>query len=116
LHERHLDRNPGRLTRAGGAQAFSGGIDGVGRIEWLMYYRPDHCQFRRPAGGRRAVDGRRGTFILTSVGSHDGVLSRGTWTVVAGTGKGELSGIVGNVRWKAGPGPQATFELTYEFA
>jgi len=55
LHERHLDRNPGRLTRAGGAQAFSGGIDGVGRIEWLMYYRPE-----RTANfvGLREVDGQ----------------------------------------------------------
>jgi hypothetical protein len=39
---------------------------------------------------------------------------RGTWTVVPETGKGDLTGIVGNGRWKAGPGPQATFELTYQ--
>jgi hypothetical protein len=31
-----------------------------------------------------------------------------------GTGKGDLSGIVGSGRWKAGPGARATFELTYE--
>ena len=115
--EMYSDRNPGRLTRAGGTQAFSGGIDGVGRIEWLMCYRPDRtADFVGLQEVDGAVDGRRGTFVLTSVGSHDGVLSRGTWTVVAGTGKGELSGIVGNGRWKAGPGPRATFELTYEFA
>lgn len=115
--ETYSDRNPGRLTRAGGTQAFSGGIDGVGRIEWLMCYRPDRtADFVGLQEVDGALDGRHGTFVLTSVGSHDGVLSRGTWTVVAGTGKGELSGIVGNGRWKAGPGPQATFELTYEFA
>ncbi|MEX1169208.1 MAG: DUF3224 domain-containing protein [Chloroflexota bacterium] len=115
--ETYSDRNPGRLTRAGGRQAFSGGIDGVGRIEWLMCYRSDRtADFVGLQEVDGTVDGRRGTFVLTSVGSHDGVLSRGTWTVVAGTGKGELSGIVGNGRWKAGPGPQATFELTYEFA
>jgi hypothetical protein len=61
-----------------------------------------------------AVEGRQGSFVLTSAGSHDGVHSKGIWTVVAGTGKGELSGIVGKGRWQAGPGPQATFELTYE--
>ena len=39
--ETYSNRHPGRLTRAGGTQAFSGGIDGVGRIEWLMCFRAD---------------------------------------------------------------------------
>lgn len=113
--ETYTDRNPGRLTRAGGSQEFSGGIDGVGRIEWLMCYRGDRtAEFVGLQEIEGAVDGRRGSFVLTSVGSHDGVHSTGTWTVVSGTGKGDLAGIVGNGRWKAGPGPRATFELTYE--
>jgi len=29
---------------------------------------------------------------------------------------GGLSGIIGNGTWVAGPGPQATFELSYAFA
>lgn len=111
----YADRKPGRLTRARGTQAFSGGIDGAGRIEWLMCYRGDRtADFVGIQEIEGVVGGRRGEFVLTSVGSHDGVHSKGTWTVVAGTGKGELAGIVGNGRWKAGPGPQATFELTYD--
>jgi Protein of unknown function (DUF3224) len=113
--EMYSDRKPGRLSRAGGTQAFSGGIDGVGRIEWLMCYRGDRtADFVGLQEIDGAVGGRRGSFILTSVGTHDGVQSAGTWTVVPGTGMGDLAGIVGNGRWKAGPGPQATFVLTYE--
>jgi hypothetical protein len=62
------------------------------------------------------IEGRRGTFVLTSVGSHDGIRSKGTWTIVPRSGTGELAGIVGNGVWAAGPGPQATFELSYEMA
>lgn len=111
----YSDRSPGRLTRAGGTQEFSGDIDGAGRIQWLMCYRGDRtAEFVGMQEIEGAVGGRRGTFVLTSVGSHDGVHSKGTWTVVPGTGTAELAGIFGTGRWKAGPGPQATFELTYD--
>lgn len=114
--ETYAERNPGRLTRAGGTQEFTGGIDGAGTIEWLMCYLGDRtAQFVGMQQIDGAIAGRRGAFVLTSVGSHDGVQSKGTWTVVSGTGTGDLAGIVGSGRWKAGPGPKATFELTYEF-
>jgi hypothetical protein len=111
----YSERKPGRLTRAGGKQAFSGDIDGVGRIEWLMCVRADHtADFVGLQEIDGAIHGRHGGLVLTSVGSHDGVRSSGSWTIVAGTGTGDLAGIVGNGRWKAGPGPRGTFELTFE--
>jgi hypothetical protein len=115
--ETYAERNVGRLARAGGSQAFSGGIEGVGRIEWLMCFRADRtAAFVGLQEIEGAIGGRRGAVVLTSVGSHDGVRSTGSWTIVTGTGTGDLSGIVGNGRWKAGPGPKGTFELTYEVA
>jgi uncharacterized protein DUF3224 len=113
--ETYADRQPGRLTRSGGTQAFSGDIEGSGRIEWLMCYRSDRtAEFVGLQEIEGAIDGKRGEFVLTSVGSHDGVQSKGEWTIVSGSGKGELAGIAGGGTWKAGPGPQGTFELSYE--
>jgi hypothetical protein len=113
--EVYSDRNPGRLTRAGGVQQFSGGIEGTGRIEWLMCYRGDRtAEFVGLQEIEATIDGRQGEFVLTSFGSHDGIRSKGNWTIVPGSGKGDLAGIVGNGTWVAGPGPQATFELSYE--
>lgn len=113
----YADRNPGRLTRAGGEQSFSGDIVGSGRIEWLMCYRGDKsAEFVGLQEVAGEVDGRSGEFVMTSMGSHDGVQSKGIWTIVQGSGKGDLTGIVGGGSWKAGPGPQATFELSYDFA
>jgi len=115
--ETYSDLGEGRLTRSGGAQAFSGDIEGTGRIEWLMCYRADRtAEFVGMQEIDAVIDGRRGSFVLTSVGSHDGVRSNGTWTIVPGSGRGELAGIVGQGIWAAGPGPQATFELSYEMA
>ena len=114
--ETYADRSPGRLTRAGGAQKFSGDIQGDGRIDWLMCYREDRsAEFVGMQLIDGTLDGRRGEFVMTSVGGHDGVRSKGTWTVVSGSGRGDLAGIMGSGSWLAGPGPQATFELTYAF-
>ena len=115
--ETYAERDPGRLSRAGGTQEFSGDIQGAGRIEWLMCYRSDKtAEFVGMQEIDGTIDGRRGEFVLTSTGSHDGERSTGSWTIVPGSGKGDLSGITGHGAWKAGPGPQATFELSYEFA
>lgn len=114
--ETYADRKPGRLTRSGGAQAFSGDIEGTGRIEWLMCYRGDRsAEFVGMQQIEGTLDGRTGEFVMTSTGTHDGVRSKGTWTVVSGSGNGDLSGIIGNGTWVAGPGPKATFELSYTF-
>ena len=107
----------GRLTRAGGTQEFSGGIEGTGRIEWLMCYRADRtAEFVGMQEIEATIDSLRGEFVLTSIGTHDGTRSTGTWRIVPGSGKGELAGIAGNGTWAAGPRPQATFELSYEIA
>lgn len=77
--ETYSERDPGRLTRAGATQAFSGGIDGVGRIEWLMCFRADRtADFVGLQEIDGAIEGRRGALVLTSGGSHDGVRSTGS--------------------------------------
>jgi hypothetical protein len=115
--ETYSDRDSARLSRAGGAQEFSGDIQGSGRIEWLMCYRSDGtAEFVGMQEIEGTIDGRRGAFVLTSAGSHDGVRSTGSWSIVPESGTGDLSGIVGNGTWQAGPGAQATFQLSYELA
>jgi hypothetical protein len=60
------------------------------------------------------IDRRAGAFVLTATGSFDGQRSEGSWTVVPGSGTGDLAGIVGDGVFKAGPGSQASFQLSYE--
>jgi hypothetical protein len=113
--ETYAERRPGKLTRANGTQKFDGDIKGTGRVEWLMCYRKDktaeYVGLQEISG---TLGGRRGSFVLTASGAYDGTRSRGKWTIVPESGKGGLAGITGKGSFTAGPGPQATFRLTYE--
>ena len=105
-----------KLTHASGAQRFSGDIAGDGAIHWLMLYRSDKtAQFVGLQRVTGSVGGRRGTFVMAADGQHDGTSSRISWTVVPGTGSGDLVGIRGTGTLVAPGGRQGTYELEYEF-
>lgn len=104
-----------RITHAHGDQAFGGAIAANGHVDWLMCYRADRtASFVGVQVIDGSIDGRRGTFLLTSIGDHDGKASRGRWEVVGGSGSGELDGISGEGDWTAGPGPTGSYRLRYE--
>lgn len=110
-----LDEAGVRVTHARGEQAFRGGIEGTGAVDWLMCYRPDKtADFVGVQRIRGTLDGRRGSLVLTSSGRHDGRTSHGAWSIVAGSGTDELDGISGAGSWEAGPGPEARYRLSYE--
>lgn len=103
-----------KLTHVSGTQRFTGDIEGEGSVEWLMCYLPDGTA--RFVGLQR-IDGtigdRRGSFVMESSGDHDGASSKGTWTVVAGSGTGDLADIGGDGGFEAPGGPEVTYRLAY---
>ena len=103
----------GKLTRATVELAFSGAIDGVAAFEWLMAYRADGtAHFVGLALLRGSVDGRAGTFVLENTGEFDGMVAKGEWSVVQGSGTGDLEGLTGAGGFQAGQ--EATYTLEYE--
>ena len=110
------DRGDGaKLTHASGDQAFSGDIEGEGQVHWLMCYRPDgsatYVGLQRITG---SVGGRSGSFVIDASGEFDGAASRGTWSVVPGSGEGDLAAISGSGKFEAPGGPNASYDLDYE--
>jgi hypothetical protein len=104
-----------KLTRATVGQAFTGDIDGEGGVQWLMSYRTDGTA--RFVGMQRVtgeVGGRRGSFVMETVGEFDGKVAAADWSVVDGSGTEELAGITGNGRFEAPMGSEATFSLDYD--
>jgi hypothetical protein len=103
-----------KLTRVAGTQRFGGTIEGAGSVDWVFGYRPDRTAvfagFQRIEG---SVAGRSGSFLLESIGEHDGKGSTGRWRIVTGSGTGELSGIHGEGTFEAPGGPEASYELEY---
>jgi hypothetical protein len=103
-----------RLTRAHGAQRFTGDIQADGQVEWLACYLPSGSArligLQRVAG---SVDGRTGAFVMEATADHDGHNSTGTWTILPASGTGELAGIRGSGTFEA-EGPAVRYHLDYE--
>ena len=105
-----------RLTKAEVTQRFEGDIAGEGSAQWLMAYQSNGtARFV----GLQLVDGevagRRGTFVLETVGEFDGAMARWEAGVVAGSSTGELAELSGRGRFEAPHGSQASYELELEF-
>ena len=104
-----------KLTRANGTQQFGGDLEGDGSVEWLMCYLADGSA--RFAGHQRlegSVEGRSGSFVVEAIGTFDGGRSIGDWTVIEGSGTGELAGITGRGGFEAPGGTEASYHLEYE--
>jgi hypothetical protein len=106
----------GKLTRASVTQALSGDLEGDASVEWLMCYRPDgtadYTGLARVSG---RLGDRAGDFVLQTAGTFDGGEARGDWTVVPGSGTGELAGLHGRGGFSAPKGTQGTTTLEYGF-
>jgi Protein of unknown function (DUF3224) len=107
----------GKLTRASVAQAFSGDVEGEGAVEWLMCYRADDTAdfvgLQRIAG---RLGERSGSFVLRTTGTFDGTEAKGDWSVVRGSGTGELAGVRGEGEFSAPVGGEPSIRLEYEVA
>ena len=73
-------------------QTFTGDISGAGAARWLMSYAPDgkaHFVGLQHVDG--AIQGRRGTFVLETIGDFDGHMARWRAGVVEGSAAGQLA-------------------------
>lgn len=107
-----------KLTRASTASVYSGGLAGRSVIEYLIYYpNAGPCTYIGIEQFTGELDGKSGSFAL----QHDGRFADGTatsrWTVVAGSGDGELRGLRGSGGFAGQHGVKTTTAtLDYEFA
>jgi Protein of unknown function (DUF3224) len=86
-----------RFTRADVVQAVSDdSVEADVTSESLMFYTADgtatYVGLMRFSG---RLGDRSGSFVLRCEGTYDGTHARGTYTVVAGSGTGDLTGLSG---------------------
>jgi len=62
-----------------------------------------------------SIGDRKGSFLIGAIGDHDGTSSTGTWSVLACSGTGDLERLRGEGAFRAPFGPNATYELDYDF-
>jgi len=104
-----------KLTRASVKKSFRGDIEGEGRIEYLMAYREDgtasYVGLERIVG---RLGGKTGSFVLQHVGTFEGGVAKTTFTIVPGSGTGELRGLKGEGRFAVGHEPPFPMTLDYD--
>jgi hypothetical protein len=102
-----------KLTRTRATQSYQGSIAGEGVVEYLMcggaggvtYF----SGFERIGG---ALDGKVGSFLIQHAGTFAGE-PRSAFTVVPGSGTGELTGLAGQGSYAAKDGVMEML-LTYD--
>jgi hypothetical protein len=104
-----------KLTRAEVTQRFSGDITGDGSVVWLMFYRTDGSA---DFVGLQHIDGtiadKTGSFVLQTSGSFDGSKVTAEWSVVPGSGTGDLESLNGTGTMEAPMGSTASYTLDYQ--
>ncbi len=104
------------LTRIHVEESFSGDIAGAGVVEFLQAACADGAAsfvgIERVSG---SVGGRAGTFLLQDAGTVNGNIVSGDWSVIQGSGTGELSGLRGEGGFRASLGEGAQVYLDYWF-
>ncbi len=105
-----------KLTRATVAKSFSGDIVGDGTVEYLMMHREDggttFVGLERIVG---KIGDRRGSFVLEHKGTYEGGTAKATWSVVPGSGTGDLSGLRGEGGFASAHADEYAITLDYDF-
>jgi hypothetical protein len=106
-----------KLTRATVTKTFTGDIEGDGQVEYLMMYRSDGSAtflgLERVVG---RIGGKTGSFVLQRTGVFENGQAKESYSVVPGSGTGELHGLRGEGHSAVGHGMEHPFTLDYELA
>jgi Protein of unknown function (DUF3224) len=104
-----------KMTRASVDKTFTGDIDGEGHVEYVMMYRSDGTAafvgLERITG---RIAGRNGSFVLQRTGVFEDGQAKESYSVVTGSGTGELRGLRGEGTSSVGHAADYPFALNYE--
>lgn len=104
-----------KLTRASVAKTFTGDLEGEGLVEYLMVYAGDGSAtfvgLERITG---RLGGKSGSFVLQRTGIFEGGEAKESYSVVAGSGTGELKGLRGEGKTSVGHGMEHPMTLAYD--
>lgn len=107
-----------KMARAIGQDLYHGAIEGEATFEYIMAYSADgnaatYVGMERLVG---RLGDRSGSFVLQISGVYGAEGVKATWSVVPGSGTGELNGLrgEGQLFWK--DAQQSSVTLDYDFA
>ncbi len=106
-----------KMTRAAVTKTFTGDITGEGHVQYLMMYAADGSAtfvgLERIVG---TVAGKTGSFVLQRSGVFENGTAKETYSVVPGSGTGELKNLRGEGTSAVGHGMEHPLTLNYELS
>ena len=103
-----------KLTHARVTISYRGELEGEGTYGLLMVYNQADATYTGYERFSGTLDGREGSFVLRLEGGFEDGAARTTWTVVEGTGTGDLTGLTGEGGYAARQGdPEVAYELRW---
>ena len=107
--EKPYDEDGPKLTRVQATVTYEGEIEGEGKLQYLMMYREDetagYVSMERFTG---RIGDRKGSLVLQGSGEFKDGAATVDWTVVPGSGTGDLRGITGTGGFKSIHGNEET--------
>jgi hypothetical protein len=104
-----------KMTRASVDKTFTGDIDGESHVEYVMMYRSDGtAAFVGLERITARIAGRSGSFVLQRTGVFEDGQARESYSVVTGSGTGELRSLRGEGTSSVGHAADYPFALNYE--
>ena len=104
-----------RLVRVNSSRDFEGDIEGESEVEYVMIYSGDKpvsfTGFERVVG---KIGEREGSFVLQVDGTYSGGNPSASWTIVSGTGTGELQHLRGEGTFGPNKNNTVPFTLNYD--
>ncbi|WP_194815072.1 DUF3224 domain-containing protein [Nocardia sp. XZ_19_385] len=109
-----IDATAPKLATARGFDLYRGDLEGDADWQGLMFTNPDGSgTFDSLQRTRGTLGGRTGSFVLRLTGTFTATGdSRADWSVVPGSGTGELTGISGTGGYASSAG-ESTYTLVY---
>jgi hypothetical protein len=108
-------QDPPKLTRATVTKTFTGDIEAESRVEYLMMYRSDGSAtfvgLERITG---RIGGKTGAFVLQRTGVFENGEAKESYSVIPGSGTGDLQNLRGDGRSAVGHGMEHPFSLDYD--
>lgn len=103
-----------KVTQAFVVKQYRGTMAGVGTTrQWMIYVEDGTATFTGLERFVGQIDGREGSFLLRHEGRFEAGVVDARWEIVEGSGSEALSGISGQILFRAGHQDEYPVELVY---
>lgn len=108
-------KNGPKLSKVSVAKTYVGGLEGEGKLEYLMVYTSEmqaiFVGLERFTG---KIGDKSGSFVLEHTGTFENGVVKSDWRIVPDSGTSDLAGITGEATFESGHAEEYPITLRYD--